>query len=84
MLDKLSYTNTDTVVENLKINMYALKTALLMPIEEFVDRNPDCKIEVETYLKYSPQEELYGLFLVIEKKNTLVFSYLWEDRGTLW
>lgn len=55
-----------------------------MPIEEYVDLHPDCKIVPETYLNYEAEEELYGVFLVIQSKNIEVFKFLWEDRGTLW
>lgn len=84
LLEMWAEDNWEKVVENLQINQFALKTALMMPIEEYVDIHQDWKIAAETYLNYSTYEELYGLFIAIEKKSTQVFSYLWEDKGTLW
>lgn len=84
MLDRITDESEDTIIENLKMNQYALKTALMMPIEEYVERNPESKVSVETYLKYGADEELYGLYLVIKSKSMKIFKYLWEERGTLW
>lgn len=55
--------------------------ALMEPIEEFVGKSPKLEIAMSTYMKYSPTEELYGLFLVVKNKNLKVFNYLWDDLG---
>ena len=41
MLDSLTEENSSQVKENMKINAYSLKTALMMPIEEYVDIHPE-------------------------------------------
>lgn len=84
MLDGLTEQNCSQVKENLKLNAYCLKTALMMPIDEFVDINPELTICCEAVKKYTAYEELYGLMIVIEKRNVTVFHYLWESRGSLW
>jgi len=84
MLEKLTDENSDKVIMNLKVNVYALKTALMTPIDIFVENHSDHKCELATYLKYTEYDELFGLFLVIKNKNTKVFKFLWEERGTLW
>lgn len=84
LLEMLREDNSELVIENLKINMFALKTALMMPIEEYIDIHQDWKVSAQTYLNYTPFEELYGLMITIEKKNMKVFNFLWEERGTLW
>ena len=84
MLYKLADDNSTKIRENLRLNQYSLKTALMMPIDEYVDIHPDCKINWETYTKYTTHEELYGLMIVIKKRNSLVFSFLWDNKGSIW
>lgn len=73
-----------TEIEFMKKNIFCLKTALMMPIQEFVELYPKYSIQMSTYLKYSVYEELYGLLLVIRKKNMPIFRFLWNDCGVLW
>jgi hypothetical protein len=84
LLEKANNVNVDKVIKNLKVNVYALKTALMCPIDIYVDNNEDCTVSPETYLKYSDYDECFGLFLVIKNQNSKAFKYLWEERGTLW
>jgi hypothetical protein len=84
MLDRATSQYEDAIISNLTANQYSLKTALMMPIEEYADRNNLSKVTVDIFLKYSPEEELYGLFIVIKRRSLKIFNYLWEDRGTLW
>lgn len=84
MLDRATPENEDKIISNLNKNQYSLKTALLMPIEEYAERNDSTKITVDVFLKYGPEEELYGLFIVIKRRSLKIFNYLWESRGTLW
>lgn len=56
----------------------------MTPIHEFVDKYPNHRIEMATYMHYSPTEELYGLFLVVKNKNIKLFNFIWDDCGTLW
>lgn len=55
-----------------------------MPMEEFVERNEEKEFSVTTYLDYTAEEELYGVFLAIDTKVWKIFRYLWEDKGALW
>lgn len=75
------YVRTITI---LRENQHALKTALLTPPKEFVADHQKYRVELPVYSKYSPTEELYGLFFVIRNKNMSIFEYLWENWGTLW
>lgn len=84
MLKACDKSKTKHVIGKLKDNMYCLKTALMTPIHEFVDKYPKYRIEMETYMHYSPTDELYGLFLIIKNKNLKLFEFLWEECGTLW
>lgn len=72
------------VIQVLKNNQHALKTALLTPNKEFVVKNPKVKPDLSSYSKYSPTDELYGLFCVVKHKKMEVFEYLWEKCGMLW
>lgn len=72
------------VVALLKEHQHALKTALMMPNKEFVANNSRYKAELSSYSKYSPTEELYGLFLVIKNKSMEIFEFLWGHCGALW
>lgn len=40
ILNKLSSKNEDKIIEAMKVNLYALKTALMTPIDIFVESNP--------------------------------------------
>lgn len=75
------YVSTITI---LKENQHALKTALLTPPKEFIADHQKYRVELPMYSKYSPTEELYGLFAVIRNKNMSIFEFLWENCGTLW
>lgn len=63
---------------------YALKTALMLPLEEYVKRNDIKKQELSLYGRYSPSEEIFGLLQIIKHKNMEIFEHLWETCGGLW
>jgi len=77
-------TKTAKCLRYLQEHQTWVKTALMMPIEEFAGVSPKNKIEMKSYLNYSPSEELYGLFLVIKNKNLKIFNHLWNELGFLW
>lgn len=84
MLSRVTDENASTVISNLEKNNYALKNALMMPIEEYVEQHPDASPTLETLNEYGAKEELFGLFIAIGRRNKDVFKYLWEEQGTLW
>lgn len=84
MLKTCDKSKTRECLTKLKDHLYALKTALMIPIHEFIDKYPKNKVEMATYLNYSPTDELYGLFLVVKNKNLKLLEFLWEECGTLW
>ena len=70
LLDKVNNLNVEQVIKNLKVNVYALKTALMYPIDLYIENHSDTEIGPETYLRYSNYDECFGLFLVIKNKNS--------------
>jgi len=84
MLDRITPEQEQKILKNINLNQYSLKTALLMPAEEYVERNSKKKVGPEIYTKYGADEELYGMYLVIKRRSIKIFKYLWEERGTLW
>jgi len=84
MLKTCDKSKTKECLAKLRNHLYALKSALMTPIHEFVDKYPKNKVEMSTYLNYSPTDELYGLFLVVKNKNLKLLEFLWEECGTLW
>lgn len=84
MLKTCDKSKTTAWIGKLKDNLYCLKMALMTPISEFVDKYPNHRVEMSTYMHYSPTDELYGLFLVVKNKNLKLFNFLWDDCGDLW
>jgi len=82
LLEQANKDNEDEIIEELDIDRNSLKTALLMPPEQFIQQNPG-EITLNIYEKYGPNEDLYGLFLII-KKSIALFDYLWDENGILW
>lgn len=84
LIDQADNLNVNKIIANLEKNQYSLKTALMMPMEEFIDRNQEKEFSISTYLEYTTEEELYGLFAVIDTKVWKLFKYIWEEKGALW
>jgi hypothetical protein len=73
-LKRWKHGSSSEVISLLKDNRYALKTALIAPVENADQLN----------YKYSIEEELFGLLLVVTNKNIEIFEYLWDSCGAIW
>lgn len=49
--------------------------------EQSKDQN---EVNFELLNKYGPEEEIYGLSIIIKKKHSAVFEYLWDENGIIW
>jgi hypothetical protein len=84
LIDKVTEDNVMQVIKNIDLNQYSLKTALMIPIDEYADRNPDKEDMLEAYIDYTAEDELFGVSMAIDSKVWKMFKYLWEDKGALW
>eukprot|EP00344_Euplotes_crassus_P008114 CAMPEP_0196998688 /NCGR_PEP_ID=MMETSP1380-20130617/4023_1 /TAXON_ID=5936 /ORGANISM="Euplotes crassus, Strain CT5" /LENGTH=347 /DNA_ID=CAMNT_0042415353 /DNA_START=14 /DNA_END=1057 /DNA_ORIENTATION=- len=84
LIEKTDSDNYETVIKNLDKNQYSLKTALMMPLEEYIEQNQSKETGVAVYQEYTPTEELYGIFLAIDTREWKIFRYLFEKRGSIW
>lgn len=84
LIDKVTEENVAQVIKNIDLNQYSLKTALMTPVDEYIERNPIKEVNSEVYIDYSAEDELFGVFLAIDSKVWKIFKYLWEDKGAIW
>ncbi|CAI2379351.1 unnamed protein product [Moneuplotes crassus] len=84
LIEKANSENYEAVIDNLNKNQYSLKTGLMIPMEEFVRRNPEKEHRAATYLDYSAEDELYGVFKALETKQWKLFKYVFEKKGSIW
>jgi hypothetical protein len=84
MIDRATEENEGRIVKNFDLNQYSLKTALLMPVDEYMEQHNIKEVGLDIYEKYGPDEELYGIYLAIKRQSWKIFKYLWENKGALW
>lgn len=83
LLKKVTKSNQFATIDAIEAMKTSLKTALMMPPDEF-DKNSNSSSQVmDVYQQYTAKEDLYGVFLIINKSQEL-FEYLWDEQGMIW